>query len=1235
MTSPGRRARATAAQLQRLLPHAATGWWHRATWARRRLVSSRPGPRHQAPLSAYQAFLRSPSVPLAVRALKHDADPQAGWDVFQHVVSSPALAPRIPFFQAMLMFCRRRLPGKAPDVLRAALDRGVAVNDTLFCTFVGACRAADPPLCQDVVDLYARCGPRSHNVIASVANVCRLAKQPGPALGLLQDAVDGDVEFGEVLTSVLSACCADARSAAGADVAQRLVDLVRSGRIPAYAHNQAIFGNLIKALLSQARFDAAVDVTSVMEGVGVAPSSVTYTLLLSSLIRAAQLSLAMSVFERMAGRRVAVGVPVFASLVAACKRADDARRHLAVLYDHALANPALLLHDDFAACSLISAFDAVGHLATAEAVFARRCAASVPDAPVFMAMMTAYVRHSRSGGRPAGDVVGKALSVFASMVEHGVPVDGRAFTALVSACRGYSLPAVQRLHDYATGSPALLDDDFVVSAFISAYADCDAIVAAEQTFQARCASGRPAPGECVFSAMVAAYTRHGMFDEGMRAFEAFRASSSSSSLSVEAHTTALSLFSKAGRIAQAMSVFETALRQGVRVDGRVVAELVTACRRGSCRASLDQVHRHASDRAYLMQDDRVVSALIAAYSCTVESLAVAEQVFARRRAVGAPGVVVFNAMISAYGGHGRLANATAVFDDLKGVGVPPNDVTLCSLLSACNQVGAVRLAMSIVDEFERAWRIPPRSLETCTTLLSLYSRGDCLAEAFALLDAMVQSGTPIETLVFCGLADAAPPAFACVVAAYGRLSLAADLRRLHRVAESKAFLSDAFVVSALAASYGRCADWASVRAMHDVARRHGLMGDGGVVNALISAYGQCGDPGTAERLFVEGRSTADPSALSTVVAAYGRLSQLADLRRLHQVAAEESLLAQVAVVSAFISSYAQCGQLAESERLFRDLAATPDTSTFNAMIAAYSHHARLTSALDTYERLQRAGLKPNDVTLVSLLTACSHVGDLQRALAITAEFTTAWGIRVDARHTNCLVDLHARMGNLDEAERFIGDASDVTSWMTVLGACRKHDDLARAERVFATILSLPDSPDVLSHLPAAYVLMSNVYAANGRLADVQRLRRAMRARGLTKVPGQTSLLLPDRTVRFVCDDDRYRSDAGLRDAHGRMLEDLRASGYTPDLGVVTRRTSSADEARASVCRHSEKLAIAYALAALAPGEPIYATNNLRVCPDCHEATKRVSALYARDIYIRDANRHHHFRDGHCSCGDYW
>lgn len=165
--------------------------------------------------------------------------------------------------------------------------------------------------------------------------------------------------------------------------------------------------------------------------------------------------------------------------------------------------------------------------------------------------------------------------------------------------------------------------------------------------------------------------------------------------------------------------------------------------------------------------------------------------------------------------------------------------------------------------------------------------------------------------------------------------------------------------------------------------------------------------------------------------------------------------------------------------------------------------------------------------------------------------------------------------------------------------------------------------------------MSNVYAANGRLADVQRLRWAMRARGLTKVPGQTSLLLPDRTVRFVCDDDRYRSDAGLRDAHGRMLEDLRASGYTPDLGVVTRRTSSADEARASVCRHSEKLAIAYALAALAPGEPIYATSNLRVCPDCHEVTKRLSALYARDIYIRDANRHHHFRDGHCSCGDYW
>jgi hypothetical protein len=56
-----------------------------------------------------------------------------------------------------------------------------------------------------------------------------------------------------------------------------------------------------------------------------------------------------------------------------------------------------------------------------------------------------------------------------------------------------------------------------------------------------------------------------------------------------------------------------------------------------------------------------------------------------------------------------------------------------------------------------------------------------------------------------------------------------------------------------------------------------------------------------------------------------------------------------------------------------------------------------------------------------------------------------------------------------------------------------------------------------------------------------------------------------------------------------------------------------------------------------PGTTIRVFKNLRVCPDCHEATKFIARLTGRDIVVRDAHRFHHFSGSgqHCSCGDYW
>ncbi|CAI0436002.1 unnamed protein product [Linum tenue] len=42
-----------------------------------------------------------------------------------------------------------------------------------------------------------------------------------------------------------------------------------------------------------------------------------------------------------------------------------------------------------------------------------------------------------------------------------------------------------------------------------------------------------------------------------------------------------------------------------------------------------------------------------------------------------------------------------------------------------------------------------------------------------------------------------------------------------------------------------------------------------------------------------------------------------------------------------------------------------------------------------------------------------------------------------------------------------------------------------------------------------------------------------------------------------------------------------------------------------------------------------------MCSDCHRMAKHISLKYGCEIYLSHPKCFHHFKDGHCSCGDYW
>ena len=205
---------------------------------------------------------------------------------------------------------------------------------------------------------------------------------------------------------------------------------------------------------------------------------------------------------------------------------------------------------------------------------------------------------------------------------------------------------------------------------------------------------------------------------------------------------------------------------------------------------------------------------------------------------------------------------------------------------------------------------------------------------------------------------------------------------------------------------------------------------------------------------------------------------------------------------------------------------------------------------------------------------------------------------------------------------------DGVTWTALLGACRTYGNVELGEYAAKKLFKLEPSK------ASTYVLLSNIYAAAGKWENVSLVRTMMQQRGVRKEPGRSRIEVDNKVHEFVVGDTSHPEAKAIYTELNKLTEKLKAEGYIPDTRLVLHDINEEDKELA-LCSHSEKLAIAYGLIHIPREEPIRVTKNLRVCPDCHTATKLISKVTGRVIIARDANRFHHFKDGVCSCGDYW
>jgi pentatricopeptide repeat protein len=589
--------------------------------------------------------------------------------------------------------------------------------------------------------------------------------------------------------------------------------------------------------------------------------------------------------------------------------------------------------------------------------------------------------------------------------------------------------------------------------------------------------------------------------------------------------------------------------------------------------------------------------------------------------------IIWTTMISTYGTHGKGKEALELLWEMQEKGIKPSDKIVTCVLKACCESNLIQNAIEILLSMERKLNIKPNEYHYNCLLTACADKG-LLTLGKRIHDQIIKDNIVQNIILKNNLIN--------MYGKCGRLEEAVKIFKNIKLSER-----DVTTWTTMISAYGEHGKGKEALALFEEMQKEGIKPNDQTIACVLKACCEAGLIENANEILfsMERKLDIKPNeyhynCLLTACAKEGLLSLGT---KLHRHIVENNISQNIILKTNLINMYGKCGSLEEAVKLFNSIKEPErDVTVCTTMISIYGEHGRGKEALFLFNRMQQEELFPNETTVTCILNACSHSGLVQEALEIFFNLKSKFNIQADILHCNCIVDVLGRAGRLEDAENFITDhmkrqkiEPNAVTWRALLGACRIYKDVERAERAAQHIMDL-DPKDA-----SVYVLLSNLYAQCGDMNKAEELRLLMDKRGIKKIPGVSTVDVNGKIYEFVSDDNSHPNIKEIHSELQLLTKELIKAGYNPDTSWVTRDVESEEEKKELLCRHSEKLAMAWAMMNTAPGTTIRITKNLRVCGDCHTATKFISKVRKREIIVRDMSRYHHFKDGKCSCDDYW
>ncbi|XP_051146480.1 pentatricopeptide repeat-containing protein At2g15690, mitochondrial [Andrographis paniculata] len=346
---------------------------------------------------------------------------------------------------------------------------------------------------------------------------------------------------------------------------------------------------------------------------------------------------------------------------------------------------------------------------------------------------------------------------------------------------------------------------------------------------------------------------------------------------------------------------------------------------------------------------------------------------------------------------------------------------------------------------------------------------------------------------------------------------------------------------------------------------------------------------------------ADAECFSLLFHLCGKSKKFEDAKKVHDYFLRSSFRSDLELTNKVLDMYSKCGSMTDARRVF-DHMADRNMDSWHLMINGYAANGLGDDGLALFEQMRKFGITPNGQTFLAVFDACASADAIEEAFIHFESMKVDFGISPGIEHYLGLLGVFGKLGHLTEAEAYIKDlpfepTADV--WEALMNYARIHGDIDLEDHAEELMVSLDPSKAIVNKIPTPPPKkQSAINMLVGR-------NRILEFRNLTL----------------------YKDDEKLRAAK-------KEQAYVPDTRYVLHDIDQEAKEQA-LLYHSERLAIAYGLISTPARTPLRIIKNLRVCGDCHNAIKIMSRIVGRELIVRDNKRFHHFKDGKCSCNDYW